>query len=309
MSVKHPIIAVTGSSGAGTTTTTTAFSHIFRQLGINAAFVEGDSFHHYTRAEMEVMIRKAKAENRNISYFGAEANDFARLEKCFTDYSNSGIGETRAYLHTFDEAVPYNQMPGTFTQWQPLPDNTDMLYYEGLHGGVVTPEHNVAQHVDLLIGMVPIVNLEWIQKIIRDTSERGHTQEKVMSSIVRSMDDYINHITPQFSRTHINFQRVPTVDTSNPFSAKDIPSLDESFVVIRFRGMENVDFPYYLRMIQGSFMSRVNTLVVPGGKMSLAMELILTPLIRALMERRQACLAMEALEQQGQNKPQQPDPN
>lgn len=309
MSVKHPIIAVTGSSGAGTTTTTTAFSHIFRQLGINAAFVEGDSFHHYTRAEMEVMIRKAKAENRNISYFGAEANDFARLEKCFTDYSDCGVGETRAYLHTFDEAVPYNQMPGTFTQWQPLPENTDMLYYEGLHGGVVTPEHNVAQHVDLLIGMVPIVNLEWIQKIIRDTSERGHTKEKVMSSIVRSMDDYINHITPQFSRTHINFQRVPTVDTSNPFSAKDIPSLDESFVVIRFRGMENVDFPYYLRMIQGSFMSRVNTLVVPGGKMSLAMELILTPLIRALMERRQACLAMEALEQQAQNKPQQQDPN
>ncbi|MCG9728628.1 phosphoribulokinase [Shewanella sp. Isolate13] len=293
MSAKHPIIAVTGSSGAGTTTTTTAFNHIFRQLGINAAIVEGDSFHHFTRPEMAVMIRKEKTENRNISYFGPEANDFNRLEQCFSDYSNTGQGETRAYLHTFDEAVPFNQMPGTFTQWHPLPENTDMLYYEGLHGGVVTDDCDVAQHVDLLIGMVPIVNLEWIQKIIRDTSERGHSREKVMDSIVRSMDDYINHMTPQFSRTHINFQRVPTVDTSNPFSAKSIPTLDESFVVIRFRGIKNVDFPYYLKMIQGSFMSRMNTLVVPGGKMSLAMELILTPLVKDLMDKRLELIAQE----------------
>ncbi|MCL1066762.1 phosphoribulokinase [Shewanella olleyana] len=288
MSTKHPIIAVTGSSGAGTTTTTTAFTHIFRQLGINAAFIEGDSFHNFTRAEMEVLIRKSQAENRNISYFGPEANNFVKLEECFQSYSETGQGQTRSYLHTFDEAVPFNQMPGTFTQWHPLPENTDMLYYEGLHGGVVTEDANVAQHVDLLIGMVPIVNLEWIQKIIRDTSDRGHSREKVMGSIVRSMDDYIKHMTPQFSRTHINFQRVPTVDTSNPFSAKDIPSLDESFVVIRFRDINNVDFPYYLSMIDGSFMSRVNTLVVPGGKMSLAMELILTPLIKELMHKKAA---------------------
>lgn len=286
MSEKHPIIAVTGSSGAGTTTSTEAFTQIFRQLGINAATVEGDSFHRYTRTEMEVMIRNAQEAGSNISYFGQEANDFARLEKCFCDYAASGQGETREYLHTFDEAVPFNQMPGTFTQWHPLPDNTDMLYYEGLHGGVVTDEHDVARHVDLLIGMVPIVNLEWIQKIVRDTSDRGHSREKVMDSIVRSMDDYVNHITPQFSRTHINFQRVPTVDTSNPFSAKGIPTLDESFVVIRFRGMADVNYPYYLQMLQGSFMSRIDTLVVPGGKMSLAMEIILTPLIGKLMNKR-----------------------
>ncbi|MBV7316285.1 phosphoribulokinase [Shewanella sp. NIFS-20-20] len=290
MSAKHPIIAVTGSSGAGTTTTTTAFNHIFRQLGINAACLEGDSFHHYTRAEMEVLIRKAQKDNHNISYFGHEANDFAKLEQCFKQYGLTGQGETRRYLHTFDEAVPYNQMPGTFTQWQPLEANTDMLYYEGLHGGVVTDDINIAQHVDLLIGMVPIINLEWIQKIVRDTSERGHSHEKVMNSIVRSMDDYINHITPQFSRTHINFQRVPTVDTSNPFSAKEIPSLDESFVVIRFHGIGTVDFPKYLSMIQGAFMSRVDTMVVPGGKMSLAMELILMPLIRDLYETRKQLL-------------------
>lgn len=294
MSAKHPIIAVTGSSGAGTTTTTMAFRHIFRQLSIDAALVEGDSFHHFTRAEMEVMIRKAQSENRNISYFGPEANDFVRLEQCFKDYGDSGIGEIRDYLHTFDEAVPFNQMPGTFTQWKPMPENTDLLYYEGLHGGVVTDEVDVAKHVDLLIGMVPIVNLEWIQKIVRDTSERGHSREKVMGSIVRSMDDYVNHMTPQFSRTHINFQRVPTVDTSNPFCADDIPTLDESFVVIRCKDTTHVDFPYLLSMIQGAFMSKVNTMVVPGGKMSLAMELILTPLISELMERRRQLITPAA---------------
>ena len=288
MSQKHPIIAITGSSGAGTTTTTNAIKHIFRSLEANAVFVEGDSFHRFTRPEMDKLKREALQEGKHISYFGQQANDFGGLETLFSEYGEHGTGKLRRYLHTFDEAVPYNQLPGTFTPYQDLEPNSDMLFYEGLHGGVVTDEHDVAKHVDLLIGMVPIVNLEWIQKMIRDTNERGHSREAVMTSIVRSMDDYITHITPQFSRTHINFQRVPTVDTSNPFSAKDIPSLDESFVVIRFRGIDNVDFPYYLQMIDGSFMSRVNTLVVPGGKMGLAMELVLTPLIKDLLVKKRA---------------------
>ncbi|PSW19215.1 phosphoribulokinase [Photobacterium sanctipauli] len=284
MSAKHPIIAVTGSSGAGTSTTSEAFRKMFNMMGINAAWLEGDSFHRFTRPEMDVEIRKAKEQGRHISYFGPQANDFPLLENFFRQYGEDGSGKFRRYLHTFDEAVPYNQMPGSFTPWQELPENTDVLFYEGLHGGAVDGETNVAQHVDLLIGMVPIVNLEWIQKIVRDTRDRGHSREAVMESIVRSMDDYLNYITPQFSRTHINFQRVPTVDTSNPFSAKAIPSLDESFVVIRFRGIKNVDFPYLLSMIQGSHMSRHNTLVVPGGKMSFAMELIMRPLIQQLID-------------------------
>lgn len=286
MSSRNPIIAVTGSSGAGTSTTTASFEHIFRTLGITSVNVEGDSFHRFSRQEMDMEKRKAKETGKTVSYFGDLANDFNALEKLFKDYGETGTGQIRRYLHTFDEAVPYNQMPGTFTPWENFAEGTDLLFYEGLHGGVVTKNNDVAQYVDLLIGMVPIVNLEWIQKLVRDTNKRGHTREAVTASIVRSMEDYISFITPQFSRTHINFQRVPTVDTSNPFSAKAIPSLDESFVVIRFREVKNVDFQYYLRMIDGSFMSRINTLVVPGGKMGLAMELILTPLISDLIERK-----------------------
>ncbi len=100
------------------------------------------------------------------------------------------------------------------------------------------------------------------------------------------MHDYVHYICPQFSRTHINFQRVPVVDTSNPFIARDIPTLDESFVVIRFRDPHGVDFPYLLTMIHDSFMSRPNIMVVPGGKMELAMQLVLTPIILDLMEKK-----------------------
>ena len=290
MSVKHPIIAITGSSGAGTTTTSTAFEHMFRHRNINAALVEGDSFHRYSRVEMDVAIRKAQEQGKHISYFGPEANDFAQLECFFKSYRDTGSGQIRRYLHSFDEAVPYNQMPGTFTPWEDLPEDTDLLYYEGLHGGVVTEEHNVAQHVDLLVGMVPIINLEWTQKIIRDTTERGHSREAVTQSILRSMEDYVRFITPQFSRTHINFQRVPTVDTSNPFAAKNIPSLDESFVVIRFQETNGIDFPYLLQMIDGAFMSRPNVIVVPGGKMGFSMELILTPMLDELMEKKRKAM-------------------
>jgi phosphoribulokinase len=94
----------------------------------------------------------------------------------------------------------------------------------------------------------------------------------------------VNYICPQFSRTHINFQRVPTVDTSNPFIAKDIPTADESFLIVRFANPKGIDFPYLLSMIHDSFMSRPNTLVLPGGKLPLAMQIILTPLILRMMD-------------------------
>ena len=286
MSRKHPVIAVTGSSGAGTSLVTQTFQHIFRREAINAVTVEGDSFHRYDREEMKRQIAKAeKNGQRTISHFGPEANLFEELEALFRQYAEDGTGKMRRYLHNEEEAAPYNQEAGTFTQWEPLPEGSELLFYEGLHGGVVTQDVNVAKHVDLLIGVVPIVNLEWIQKIHRDMKDRGYSIEAVTQTILRRMRDYVFYIIPQFSRTHINFQRVPTVDTSNPFVARDIPTADESFVVIRYRNPKGVNFPYLLTMIHDSFMSRPNSIVVPGGKMGLAMQLIFTPLILELMEK------------------------
>jgi phosphoribulokinase len=291
MSERHPIIAITGSSGAGTTSVTRTFQNIFRREGVNAAVIEGDSFHRFDRDEMK--LRQAEAEragNKNFSHFSAENNLFPELEALFRDYAASGVGRHRKYLHNAQEAAPYKQASGTFTDWEELPKGTDLLFYEGLHGAVVTPEVNVAKHPDLLIGVVPVINLEWIQKLYRDKTQRGYSTEAVTDTILRRMPDYVNYICSQFAYTHVNFQRVPVVDTSNPFIARDIPSADESMVVIRFANPKGIEFPYLLNMIHDSWMSRANTVVIPGGKMELAMQLIFTPFIWRMMERRKATL-------------------
>ncbi|MCK5720026.1 MAG: phosphoribulokinase [Thiomargarita sp.] len=290
MSVKHPVISITGSSGAGTTTVKKAFEEIFRRGGYNSAVIEGDSFHRYDRKGMKEAVIAAEEQGKDLSHFGPEANLFDKLEELFHKYSATGEGQSRKYLHNEEEAEPYNQDPGTFTDWEDIALDTDLLFYEGLHGGVNTAEVNVAQWVDLLIGVVPSVNLEWIQKISRDVGERGYSPEAVTHTILRRMPDYVQYITPQFTNSHINFQRVPLVDTSNPFIARDIPSPDESLVVIRFNKYRDQDYPYLLSMIHDSFMSRPNTLVVPGGKMGFAMQIILRPIVGEMMERRRKAL-------------------
>jgi phosphoribulokinase len=287
MSERHPIVAITGSSGAGTSTVTSTFQAIFRREGVTAAVVEGDSYHRYDREAMLLQSQREEAAgNKHFSHFGADANLFGEIENLFKVYADTGTGRCRHYLHNEIEAAPHNQAPGTFTPWMPLPEDTDLLFYEGLHGAVVTPEHNMAQYPDLLIGVVPVINLEWIQKLYRDKHMRGYSAEAVTDTILRRMPDYVNHITPQFQYTHVNFQRVPIVDTSNPFVARDVPTADESMVVIRFAQPTGIDFPYLLSMISGSLMSRANTIVVPGGKMELAMQLIFTPFIWRLVERK-----------------------
>ena len=287
MSVKHPVIAITGSSGAGTSTVTRTFQHIFRREKLTAAIVEGDSFHRHDRKAMKVAMEEArKAGNNHFSHFGADANLLEELESLFREYGKSGSGKVRKYLHNDEEAAPYKQDSGTFTPWEDLPAGSDLMFYEGLHGGAVTDKVDVAKHADLLVGVVPIINLEWVQKLHRDKNQRGYSTEAVVDTILRRIPDYVNYITPQFARTHINFQRVPTVDTSNPFITRDVPTADESFVVIRFANPKGIDFPYLLTMVHDSFMSRPNIIVVPGGKMEIAMQLIFTPLILRMVENR-----------------------
>lgn len=294
MSELHPIIAITGSSGAGTTSVTRTFSNMFRREQVDAAIVEGDSFHRHDRKAMRAAMAAADQQpHSHFSHFGPEANLFGELETLFADYARSGTGKRRKYLHDAAEAEPYKQEPGTFTAWEDIPAS-DLLYYEGLHGAVVHEDIDVARHPDLLIGVVPVINLEWIQKLHRDRSSRGYSTEAVMDTVLRRMHDYVHYIVPQFSRTHVNIQRVPTVDTSNPFIARAIPSADESFVVIRFRDPKGIDFRYLLSMLHDSFMSRGNTIVVPGGKMELAIEIIFTPFVWRILERKQKAQARQA---------------
>jgi phosphoribulokinase len=287
VSARHPIIAVTGSSGAGTTTVMKSFAHIFRRERIQAQVIEGDSFHRFDRVEMRERVRVADSgASPPISHFGPEANLLEELAATMNEYGATGGGKVRRYIHDAGEAKELGGEAGTFTHWQPMIPKSDLLFYEGLHGGYKADNADVARHVDLLVGVVPIINLEWIQKLHRDQHVRGYSQDAVVETILRRMPDYVKHICPQFSRTHVNFQRVPTVDTSNPFIARDIPSADESMVIIRFANPKGIDFPYLMSMLHNSWMSRPNNIVVPGGKMGLAMQFILTPMILRLMDQK-----------------------
>lgn len=289
MSARYPIVAVTGSSGAGTSSTRPLLERLFGAHGLKAAFVEGDSFHAYDREQMQAVLHRARIRGENFSHFGPAANLFDRLEQLFAEFGERGTGRVRRYLHTEAEAREAGAPVGTFTPWEPLPAGTQALFYEGLHGGIVTGEHDVARHVDLLVGMTPTVNLEWIQKIRRDTDERGYDAGEVLRTILRRMPDYANYIAPQFSRTDVNFQRVPLVDTSNPFVPQSIPKSEESLLVIHLNqeGRIPVDFDELLADLPGAFLSRGDTLVVPGEHMERAMEEILGPAIARLAQGRQ----------------------
>lgn len=287
MSTKHPIISVTGSSGAGTTLVRRTFDQIFRREGVRAAYIEGDGFHRYHRDEMAAELERRTARgDHSFSHFSLEANLLDELEEAFRAYGENGGGQTRFYAHTKEEAARLGVAVGAFTGWEAFEPDTDLLFYEGLHGAVKTDDVDIARHADLKIGVAPVINLEWIQKIHRDKEVRGYSTEAVTDVILRRMHAYVHDICPQFSETDINFQRSPVVDTSNPFIARWIPTADESVVVIRFRDPRGIDFPYLVSMIQGGWMSRANSIVIPGGRLDLAMQLILTPMIRRLVERR-----------------------
>jgi phosphoribulokinase len=286
MSVKHPIISVIGSSGAGTSTVKFTFDQIFRREGLAAASIEGDAFHRFDRAAMKAeMARRREAGDSTFSHFSEDANLLAELETAMRDYGETGKCRSRTYVHDANEAELHGVPPGHFTDWREIGQDSDMLFYEGLHGAVKSPDINIAGLPDLKIGVVPVINLEWIQKIHRDRASRGYTTEAVTDTILRRMHAYVHVICPQFTQTDINFQRVPVVDTSNPFVARWIPTAGESIVVIRFRDPKGIDFPYLVSMIHNSWMSRANSIVIPGDKMDIAMQLILTPMILRFRDR------------------------
>jgi phosphoribulokinase len=311
MPLKRPVVAVTGSTGAGLSTVRHAFKTIFRRLEVNAAIVHGDAFRRYTEPEFAAQLAAARAGGRNLSWFGPECNHFAELETFFKTYSETGSGVVREYAHNAERAATLGVPVGEFTAWHPLAAGSDLLFYEGQHGGVVAQtwtrrkveaRHfqagidrranatgiDVAQYVDLLIGVVPAINLEWIQKIHRDCAHGQCSPEETVETILRRMDDYIHYIVPQFGLTDVNIQRIPLVDTSNPFIARDVPTESECALVVHFRDRERHDFVDLLRRIPGSRMTRATTMLIPGGALGHALEVICAPILMDLIEKRRA---------------------
>jgi len=106
VSRKHPIISITGSSGAGTTSVKRTFEQIFRRENVTAAYIEGDAFHRYNRVEMRTrMAEEAERGNKHFSHFSPETNLFEELEQVFKSYGETGTGTTRHYVHDADEAA------------------------------------------------------------------------------------------------------------------------------------------------------------------------------------------------------------
>lgn len=269
-----------------------AFEHICRRENADLALVDGNGFHRYDRLRFLEVVGEARRRGEATSHFAPGSNLFHELQALLTEYSESGTGKRRFYLHDEAASARYGQAAGTFSPWEAIPPATDLMIYQGLHGCYVDDDVDIARYMDLKIGVVPVVNLEWIQKAHRDIKDRGYHPEQVTQTILRRLPDYIEYITPQFSRTDINFQRVPMVDTSNPFVALNVPLEKETAVVIRVAHPErvHVDFRYLLEMIPGSFMSRRNSIVVPGDEMGYAMQLIFSPVVHELLERRRAAL-------------------
>lgn len=307
MSRQHPIIAVTGSPGAGLSTIRHALKFIFDRLNIRPAIVHGDGFQRYTERQFAGLLEEARGSGRKISRFGPDFNHFPELESFFRTYGECGSGVYRQYAHTAEHGRKLGVQSGEFTPWSPLPPGSDLLFYEGQHGGLVAntwtrrkvdsrhfpPEIDrragrqgidVAQHVDLLIGVVPAINLEWIQKIHRDHKKGRCSHEESVETILRRMDDYIHYIVPQFGLTDINIQRMPLVDTSDPFTARDVPLADESLCVVHFRDRQRHDFPNLLERIPNAYMSRPTTMVVPSRSLRLALGVICGPILTRFME-------------------------
>ena len=101
------------------------FENIFRREHIEAALIEGDSFHRYDRDEMRRLIEAyEQMGGQAISHFGPEANLFEELGALFAEYSKRGGGNARLYLHNEERAARYGRKAGTFTPWEKLPEES-----------------------------------------------------------------------------------------------------------------------------------------------------------------------------------------
>ena len=287
MSVQHPVVAVTGSSGAGTTSVTKTFQHIFRREGITPAIVEGDTFHRYDRKEMKLAMAAAeRTRTTTSSHFGPEANLLRELEKLFRGTARRAPASPASTCTTTTKPRP--------TARSRAPSRPGRICSRAATCCSTRDCTAPRSPTPSTSSSTPTCWSAWCRSSTwsgsrRCTGTRRPAGTPPRPSPTRSCAGCrttCNYICPQFSRTDINFQRVPTVDTSDPFTARYIPSADESFLIIRFANPRGIDFPYLLSMLHDSFMSRPNIIVVPGGKMELSMQLIFTPLILRLMEKK-----------------------
>lgn len=288
------VVVVIGFFGVGISIVKCVFEYIFVREGIIFVVVEGDSYYCYEWMFMKQVMVDVLVKGENFFYFGFEVNFFDKFEELFCIYGEIGVGQKCYYFYSVEEVVEYNVCFGVnfelgqFMFWEDIFLGIDVLFYEGFYGGVKGEGYDVVVLVDLLVGVVLIINFEWIQKIYCDNVECGYFVEVIVDMILCWMFDYINYICLQFSQIDINFQRVFIVDIFNLFICWNILILDESFVIIYFcKGVcekWGIDFGYLLSMIYDFFMFSFISIVVNGGKMGFVMELIFILIIYCMIE-------------------------
>jgi phosphoribulokinase len=233
-------------------------------------------------------MKRAGGQQPHFSHFGPEANLLEELGDLFkSPMARPASGKVRKYLHDAEEAEPYGQQSGEFTPWQDIPADTDLMFYEGLHGACRQrhDRHRAAGRPAASASCRRSTS-NGSRSCTATRTSAATRQRRSRTPSCAACPTTSTTSRPQFSRTHVNFQRVPTVDTSNPFIARDIPTADESFVVIRFANSKGIDFPYLLSMIHNSFMSRPNTSWFPAARWNWRCRLIFTPLILRMIENR-----------------------
>ncbi len=170
MSVRHPIIAVTGSSGAGTTTVMKTFDHIFRREQHQGP---GDRGRFVSRLQPG---RDARARARGGHGQGSDHQPFRT--------GVEPVGRARRHdgslrRHRRRQGAPLHPRrrgsassssgePGTFTTGSRCRRTATCSSTKGCMAATRTARWMSREKVDLLVGVVPIINLEWIQKLHRD---------------------------------------------------------------------------------------------------------------------------------------------
>lgn len=175
------VIAITGDSGSGKST----FCRLVRPFFLfdKVMEFETDRYHKWERGH----------ERWNtMSHLNPAANYLEKLEE---DTFNLKLGNTIV-------SVEYDHKTGTFTPPQTLEPKENIMLC-GLHT-LYSKQLRTLSDLKLYIDTSDELKIQW--KLKRDMEERGHSQDKILTSIESRRPDYEMYVSPQKEHADIVIQ-------------------------------------------------------------------------------------------------------